>query len=289
MTKRVLGIIGGSGFYQMSGLDRVEEIALETPFGDPSDVFYRGRIGEVEIVFLSRHGRGHRLLPSELNYRANLWGMKKLGVEQLVSVSSAGSMQEHIAPGDLLVANQFVDHTYRRKPTFFGDGIVAHVSLADPVCPDLTRGLAAAGRAAGAKIHEGGTYFCIEGPQFSTRAESNLHRSWGVDVISMTAMQEARLAREAELCYAVLVLVTDYDCWHTSVAAVDIGEILRVMRLNVDLAQRTVLNLAQTLGTNSLSCSCAHSLKDAIITDRAAIPAETAARLEPIIGKYFRS
>lgn len=289
MEKTVLGIIGGSGFYQMSGLDRVEEIALDTPFGKPSDSYHRGRLGEVEIVFLSRHGRGHRILPSELNYRANLWGMKKLGVEQLVSVSSAGSMKEHIAPGDLLVANQFVDHTYKRHPTFFGDGIVGHVSLADPVCADLSRDLVAAGRASGAKIHEGGTYFCIEGPQFSTRAESNLYRSWGVDVISMTAMQEARLAREAELCYAVLVLVTDYDCWHESVAAVDIGEILRVMRLNVELAQQAVMTLARTLGTRDRTCMCAHSLKDAIITDRSAISAETVARLEPIIGKYIKS
>jgi 5'-methylthioadenosine phosphorylase len=289
MGKTVLGIIGGSGFYQMSGLDRVEEIALDTPFGKPSDSYYRGNLGEVEIVFLSRHGRGHRILPSELNYRANLWGMKKLGVEQLVSVSSAGSMKEHIAPGDLLVANQFFDHTYERHPTFFGDGIVGHVSLADPVCADLSRDLVAAGRASGAKIHNGGTYFCIEGPQFSTRAESKLYRSWGVDVISMTAMQEARLAREAELCYAVLVLVTDYDCWHESVAAVDIGEILRVMGLNVELAQQAVVTLARTLGTRDRTCICAHSLKDAIITDRATISAETAARLEPIIDKYINS
>ena len=289
MAKTVLGIIGGSGFYQMSGLDRVEEVALDTPFGRPSDAYYRGTMGDVEIVFLSRHGRGHRILPSDLNYRANLWGMKKLGVEQLVSVSSAGSMKEHIAPGDLLVANQFVDHTYLRRPTFFGDGIIAHVSLADPVCADLSRDLVVAGREAGAKIHDGGTYFCIEGPQFSTRAESNLYRGWGVDVISMTAMQEARLAREAELCYAVLALVTDYDCWHQSVAAVDIAEILRVMRLNVALAQRAVMNLARTLGMRSRSCSCGHSLKDAIITDRAAIAPETAAKLEPIIGKYIKS
>jgi 5'-methylthioadenosine phosphorylase len=287
MGKTVLGIIGGSGFYQMSGLDRVKEIALDTPFGKPSDAYYRGQLGEVEIVFLSRHGRGHRILPSELNYRANLWGMKKLGVEQLVSVSSAGSMKDHIAPGDLLVADQFVDHTYKRHPTFFGDGVVGHVSLADPVCADLSRDLLAAGRASGAKIHDGGTYFCIEGPQFSTRAESKLYRSWGVDVISMTAMQEARLAREAELCYAVLVLVTDYDCWHESVAAVDIGEILRVMRLNVELAQQAVMTLARTLGARDRSCMCASSLKDAIITDRAAISAETIARLEPIIGKYI--
>jgi 5'-methylthioadenosine phosphorylase len=289
MAKTVLGIIGGSGFYQMSGLDRVEEIALETPFGRPSDAYYRGQLGDVEIVFLSRHGRGHRVLPSELNYRANVWGMKKLGVEQLVSVSSAGSMKEHIAPGDLLVANQFVDHTYLRNQTFFGDGIVGHVSLADPVCADLSRDLVAAGRNAGATIHDGGTYFCIEGPQFSTRAESNLYRSWGVDVISMTAMQEARLAREAELCYAVLVLVTDYDCWHASVAAVDIGEILRVMKLNVELAQQSVMTLARTLATRSRTCACAHSLKDAIITDRSVISKETVAKLEPIVGKYIKA
>jgi len=289
MAKTVLGIIGGSGFYQMSGLDRVEEIALETPFGRPSDAYYRGQLGDVEIVFLSRHGRGHRVLPSELNYRANVWGMKKLGVEQLVSVSSAGSMKEHIAPGDLLVANQFVDHTYLRNQTFFGDGIVGHVSLADPVCADLSRDLVAAGRNAGATIHDGGTYFCIEGPQFSTRAESTLYRSWGVDVISMTAMQEARLAREAELCYAVLVLVTDYDCWHASVAAVDIGEILRVMKLNVELAQQSVMTLARTLATRSRTCACAHSLKDAIITDRSVISKETVAKLEPIVGKYIKA
>src|SRR3984957_5284402 len=289
MAKTVLGIIGGSGFYQMSGLDRVEEIALETPFGRPSDAYYRGQLGDVEIVFVSRHGRGHRVLPSELNYRANVWGMKKLGVEQLVSVSSAGSMKEHIAPGDLLVANQFVDHTYLRNQTFFGDGIVGHVSLADPVCADLSRDLVAAGRNAGATIHDGGTYFCIEGPQFSTRAESTLYRSWGVDVISMTAMQEARLAREAELCYAVLVLVTDYDCWHASVAAVVIGEILRVMKLNVELAQRAVMTLARTLAGRERTCACGHSLRDAIITDRSAIPAEAAARLEPIIGKYIKT
>jgi len=288
MGKTVLGIIGGSGFYQMSGLDRVEEIALDTPFGKPSDTYHRGRLGEVEVVFLSRHGRGHRILPSELNYRANLWGMKKLGVEHLVSVSSAGSMKEHIAPGDLLVANQFVDHTYKRHPTFFGEGIVGHVSLADPVCADLSRDLVAAGRAAGAKIHDGGTYFCIEGPQFSTRAESNLYRSWGVDVISMTAMQEARLAREAELCYAVLVLVTDYDCWHESVAAVDIGEILRVMRLNVERAQGAVAILAQRIAARARTCACPSALRDAIITDRAVIPPKVAADLRPIIGKYLQ-
>ncbi|HEX4209396.1 MAG TPA: S-methyl-5'-thioadenosine phosphorylase, partial [Candidatus Binataceae bacterium] len=213
----VLGVIGGSGFYQIEGLERVEPIMLETPFGAPSDSYYRGRVDDTEVVFLSRHGRGHRILPSELNYRANIHGMKQLGVDHLVSVSTAGSMKETIAPGDLVVSDQFIDHTYARRPSFFGEGIVGHVSLADPVCVGLSHALAEASRATGAKVHEGGAYLCIEGPQFSTRAESRLYRSWGVDVISMTAMQEARLAREAELCYAVLTLVTDYDCWHDSV------------------------------------------------------------------------
>ena len=286
MARTVLGVIGGSGFYQMGGLEMVERIELDTPFGKPSDCYYRGQMGEVEVVFLSRHGQGHRILPSELNYRANIYGMKRLGVEHLVSVSTAGSMKEEIAPGDLVVVNQFVDHTYKRPATFFGAGIVGHVSLADPVCADLSSDLVKAARATGAKIHDGGVYLCIEGPQFSSRAESNIYRSWGVDVISMTAMQEARLAREAELCYAVLALVTDYDCWHQSVKAVDIGEILRVMRLNVEVAQKAVANVTQALAGRPRTCACGHALKDAIITDRAVIPRGTIERLRPIIGKY---
>jgi 5'-methylthioadenosine phosphorylase len=281
-----LGVIGGSGFYQIEGLEAVEQIELTTPFGPPSDAYYRGHLGATEVIFLSRHGRGHRLLPSELNYRANIYGMKQLAVDYLISVSTAGSMREHIAPGDLAVVSQFVDHTYQRRPTFFGDGIVAHVSLADPVCAVLCHDLADAARSCGATVHENATYLCIEGPQFSTRAESNLYRSWGVDVISMTAMQEARLAREAELCYSVLALVTDYDCWHQSVGAVDIGEILRVMKLNVAVAQQSIANLARLLPTRHRECGCADALKGAIITDRGVIPSETARRLRPIIGKY---
>ncbi len=287
MANTVLGVIGGSGFYQMSGLERVEQVELDTPFGRPSDSFYRGRIGELEVVFLARHGKGHRILPSEINFRANLFGMKQLGVEHLVSVSTAGSMKEEIKPGHLVVPNQFIDHTNKRAATFFGDGIVAHVSLADPVCPLLSRDLAAAGREAGATLHAGGTYLCIEGPQFSTRAESNLFRSWGVDVISMTAMQEARLAREAEFCYATLVLVTDYDCWHESVQAVDIGEILRVMRANVELARNAVTRLAHALAKRERTCACANALKDAIITDRSVIPPRRIAELGPLVRKYL--
>jgi len=287
MASTVLGIIGGSGFYQIDGLERVEQVELTTPFGAPSDAYYRGSLGHTEVIFLSRHGRGHRILPSELNYRANIYGMKELGVEYLVSVSTAGSMKEHIAPGELAVISQFIDHTYQRRPTFFGDGIVAHVSLADPVCAHLSVDLTNAARSAGAKVHENAVYLCIEGPQFSTRAESNLYRHWGVDVISMTAMQEARLAREAELCYAVLALVTDYDCWHESVGAVDIGEILRVMKLNVAVAQQGISNLARLLQSRPRDCGCATALKGAIITDPSMIPPETAARLRPIVGKYL--
>lgn len=287
MAKTVLGVIGGSGFYQMKGLAHVEQIELDTPFGRPSDPFVRGAIGETEVVFLSRHGRGHRAMPSELNFRANIFGMKQLGVDHLISVSTAGSLREELQPGDLVVPDQFIDHTYKRPATFFGEGIVVHVSLADPVCAALSRELAVAAGQAAARVHRGGTYLCIEGPQFSTRAESNLYRQWGADVISMTAMQEARLAREAEMCYAALVLVTDYDCWHHSVAAVDIGEILRVMRLNVERAQEAIASLAGRIRRRTRDCSCPNALRDTIITDRAVIPPKVAAALRPLIGKYL--
>ena len=287
MSHNVLGVIGGSGFYQMKGLDKVELMELETPFGRPSDPFYQGRIGEIEVVFLSRHGRGHRILPSEINFRANVFGMKQLGVTHLVSVSTAGSLKEEIHPGELVIPNQFIDRTFKRPETFFGDGLVVHVSLADPVCANLASDLTNAAKTGGAAIHNGGTYLCMEGPQFLTRAESNLHRSWGASVISMTAMQEARLAREAEMCYAALVLVTDYDCWHETAAAVDIGEILRVMKANVDKAQNAVSALAHTLGNRPRTCGCQDALKNTIITDRSAIPQSLIDDLRPLVGKYL--
>jgi 5'-methylthioadenosine phosphorylase len=287
MAPNVLGVIGGSGFYQMNGLDKVEMMELETPFGRPSDPFYQGRIGDLQVVFLARHGRGHRLLPSEINYRANVFGIKQLGVTHLVSVSTAGSLKEEIHPGELMIPDQFIDRTFKRPETFFGDGLVVHVSLADPVCANLASDLAKAARVKGEVIHEGGTYICMEGPQFSTRAESNLYRSFGASVISMTAMQEARLSREAEMCYAALVLVTDYDCWHSSVAAVDIGEILRVMRLNVEKAQTAVAGLARALGNRPRNCGCDHALKDTIITERSAIPQRLIDDLRPLVGKYL--
>jgi len=287
MSETVLGVIGGSGFYTISGLEGLEQLELDTPFGAPSDVFYRGRLGEVRVVFLARHGRGHRLLPTEINFRANIYGMKQLGVERLVSVSSAGSMREDLHPGDFVVADQFIDRTFKRAQSFFGNGIVGHVSLADPVCPDLCAALTRAGQEAGARIRNGGTYLCIEGPQFSTRAESELYRSWKVDVISMTAMQEARLAREAEMCYAVMALVTDYDCWHQEEREVDIASVLRVLNENVAVAQKAVARLAPVLAASPRTCRCAQAAKDAIITDRAMIPRKVAADLHLLFGKYL--
>ena len=285
MAKKVLGVIGGSGFYQMPGLENVKQLEIGTPFGPPSDPYVTGRIGDLDVVFLARHGKGHRILPSELNYRANIYGMKTLGVDHLLSVSTAGSMKEAIKPGDLVVPNQFLDHTHKRPATFFGDGIVAHVSMADPVCADLARDLAAASRQAGATIHEGGTYLCIEGPQFSSRAESNLYRGWGVDVISMTAMQEARLAKEAELCYAALVLVTDYDCWHPQHDSVTVDQIVAVLLKNAENATKVVRETVAAM-PGERRCKCGSALAHATLTDPKKIPAATKKKLKLILGKY---
>jgi len=288
VAKPVLGIIGGSGFYQISGIDGLKSVELTTPFGAPSDLYYTGTLGDVGLVFVSRHGRGHRLNPSEINFRANIFGMKTLGVGGLVSVSAAGSLRDELKPGDFVVPNQFIDRTHKRPSTFFGSGLVVHVSLADPVCPDLSKRLTAAARSAGAAVHEGGTYLCIEGPQFSTRAESEYYRrALHADVISMTAMQEARLAREAELCYATLALVTDYDCWHQVHKQVDVTDILRVLGQNVVLAQKTIAELAGGLTKPGRDCSCQSALKDAIITERSLIPRKTISELAPLLGKYL--
>lgn len=287
MARPVLGVIGGSGFYSMPGLEAGEHVEINTPFGKPSDVFYRGVLGGTDVVFLSRHGRGHRLLPTELNFRANLYGMKLLGVEYLLSVSAVGSLREDLAPGEFILVDQFVDRTFLRPSTFFGNGIVAHVSLADPVCPQLGARVYEAVREAGARARRGGTYICIEGPQFSTRAESELYRSMKIDVIGMTAMQEARLAREAEMCFATLATVTDYDCWHQEHRNVEIADVLRVLRDNVAIAQATVVKLAALLGSQPRDCGCAHALKDAIITEPRLIPPRVVEQLRPLIGKYL--
>jgi 5'-methylthioadenosine phosphorylase len=286
MAEPTLGVIGGSGLYELPGLQVAERVRLETPFGDASDEFVIGRLGPTRLVFLPRHGRGHRLLPGELNFRANLWGMKRLGVEWLLAVSAVGSLREEIAPGHVVVPDQFIDRTRGRQSTFFGRGIVAHVQFADPVCPNLSRGLVAAARAEGATVHPAGVYVCMEGPHFSTRAESHLYRSWGAHVIGMTNLQEAKLAREAEICLATLALATDYDCWHTAHADVEIAEILRVLQANVDLARRTIVRMAAALPART-GCPCPDALANAIITDRAAIPPSVKQDLAPIVGRYL--
>jgi 5'-methylthioadenosine phosphorylase len=286
MNSGIVGVIGGSGLYQMSGLERVREVEIKTPFGKPSDKLIRGRLGKSEVVFLPRHGTGHRWLPTEVNFRANTFAMKKLGVERIISVSAVGSLREEIAPGHVVIPDQFIDRTTQRPSTFFGRGLVAHVSLADPFCKDLSAVLAAAANSEGAKVHAGGTYVCMEGPQFSTRAESHLYRSWGAHVIGMTNLQEAKLAREAEICFTTLALATDYDCWNQSAGDVEIDHVLAVLRHNVDLAQRTIRRAVTQL-SSARSCVCASALKDAIITERARIPKKLCAELRPIIGKYL--
>jgi 5'-methylthioadenosine phosphorylase len=283
--RATLGVIGGSGLYELAALADVERVQLETPFGDPSDEYVIGTLGGCRVAFLPRHGRGHRLLPTELNFRANVHGMKQLGVTHLVAVGAVGSLREEIAPGHVVVPDQFVDRTFSRAATFFGDGVVAHVQFGDPVCAPLARAAATAARDAGAKVHEGGTYVCMEGPQFSTRAESNLYRSWNASVIGMTNLQEAKLAREAELCFASLAMCTDYDCWHESEAEVDAASIFAVLHANAELAARAVETLAGGLPAGD--CACRHALEFAIVTNRASIPAAARERLALIAGKYL--
>ncbi|MBI1818390.1 MAG: S-methyl-5'-thioadenosine phosphorylase [Deltaproteobacteria bacterium] len=280
-----VGVVGGSGLYELPGLANVESRRLTTPFGEPSDEFVCGTLAGVRLVFLPRHGRGHRILPSELNFRANIHGMKQLGVEWLISVGAVGSLRGEIAPGHVVVPDQFIDRTVKRPSTFFGDGIVAHVMFADPCCAVLMRTVSDAARTAGATVHAGGTYLCMEGPQFSTRAESELYRNWGASVIGMTNLQEAKLAREAEMCFASLALVTDFDCWNPHHDDVAIADILRVLNANVELARRVVGETVSHLPTTR-SCPCASALQHAIITDRARIPQKVKDDLKVIIGKY---
>lgn len=286
MASPIIGVIGGSGLYEMESLAEVREIEVKTPFGKPSDKLIRGRLDDVELIFLPRHGKGHRWLPTELNFRANVFALKKLGVDRIISVSAVGSLRENIAPGDLVVPDQFIDRTVQRPSTFFGKGVVAHVSLADPFCKDLSAVLVAAARAENANVHAGGTYVCMEGPQFSTRAESHLYRSWNAHVIGMTNLQEAKLAREAEICFGTLALATDYDCWNEQAGNVEIEHVLAVLKHNVELAQRIIRRAAGEL-TRSRACICAAALKDAIITERSRIPKKIIKELRPILGKYL--
>lgn len=287
MSQPVLGIIGGSGLYDIEGLGDIAEVRIETPFGQPSDVFVTGLLGTARMVFLARHGRGHRLLPSEIPYRANIFGMKKLGVKAIVSVSAVGSMKESIAPGHIVVPDQFFDRTTgQRAGTFFGAGVVGHVQFADPVCPSLCRILTDTAVDAGARVHGKGTYLCIEGPNFSTRAESKVFRNWGVDVIGMTNLPEARLAREAEICYATLGLVTDYDCWHEVHEDVSVETVIALLHKNVAMARKIIASAVAKIDRES-SCSCREALKDAIMTSAELIPEKTRRDLEPLLGKYF--
>ncbi|MBI2683198.1 MAG: S-methyl-5'-thioadenosine phosphorylase [Acidobacteriales bacterium] len=281
-----IGVIGGSGLYSMPGLTEAREVAVETPFGAPSDAYILGTLEGRKVAFLARHGRGHRILPSELNFRANIHGFKQLGVERVFSVSAVGSLKEEHKPGEFVIPDQFIDRTRHRVDTFLGDGVVGHVSLADPVCGELARAFAASCAKAGVVGKPGGTYVCMEGPQFSTRAESHLYRSWGADVIGMTNLQEAKLAREAEICYATLAMVTDYDCWHTGHEDVTIEQVIAVMQQNTGNAL-TVLRAAIAGLAKSRGCKCGSAMQFAIVTDKTKIPAATRKKLALIIGKYL--
>lgn len=284
--KADIGIIGGSGLYDMDGLAGIREVRIRTPFGEPSDALMVGTLDGVRVAFLSRHGRGHRLAPTDINYRANIYALKTLGVRRVISVSAVGSMKEALKPGHVVLPDQFIDHTKRRTGTFFENGIVAHVAFADPVCGTLSETLHKAAQGVGATVHQGGTYLCIEGPQFSSRGESFLYRQWGVDVIGMTNMPEAKLAREAELCYATMALVTDYDCWHGSEESVTVEMILATLHKNVAQARR-ILRAAVPAAAGAQACPCATALQYAIVTAPERIPAAMRKRLQPLIGKYL--
>jgi len=286
MEKAQIGIIGGSGLYQMDGLTDVREIGVETPFGKPSDNFILGTLEGARVAFLARHGRGHRLMPAELPFRANIYAMKLLGVERIISASAVGSLQERYAPMDIVIPDQFFDRTRGRVSTFFGEGLVAHIAFGRPVCQALGDVVAGAGESAGVKIHCGGTYVCIEGPAFSTLAESRLYRSWGMDVIGMTNLQEAKLAREAEICYSTMALVTDYDCWHPDHDAVTVEMIIEYLNKNSANAQVIIRDAVRRLAATPRDCKCGGALRHAILTQPAAIPAETKKKLAAIIGKY---
>ena len=285
-----IGIIGGSGFYHIDGIMNVKTVKVKTPFGEPSDEFVTGMLEGREVVFLTRHGKGHRISPSEVNYCANIYGMKKLGVERIISVSACGSLKKELRPLDIVIPDQFVDRTSQgRRMTFFRDGIVAHIPFAEPVCADLSKSLYDAGRKVGASMRLGGTYLNMEGPQFSTRAESELYRSWGMDIIGMTNIGEARLAREAEICYATLGCITDYDCWYLSQAmeTVSVELIIQNLLKNVDTSKNILRIVLKNLDTDR-KCACRTALKDSIVTRPDAISPEAKKRLKVIIGKYVK-
>ena len=281
-----IGIIGGSGLYSMPGFEAREEVKLETPWGDPSDAYVVGQLAGREVAFLARHGRGHRLSPSELNFRANIYGFKSLGVERIVSLSAVGSLKEEHRPLDFLIPDQFFDRTRGRASTFFGNGLVAHISFADPICPQLAEVVCKAALSQGVNAKKGGTYLCMEGPAFSTKAESNVYRSWGMDVIGMTNLQEAKLAREAELCYVTVAMVTDYDCWHPHHDAVTVNDIIANLNRNAENAAKVVAATVASMPA-ARECKCGSALSHALITDPKTVPLATRKKLELLIGKYL--
>jgi 5'-methylthioadenosine phosphorylase len=281
-----IGIIGGSGLYSMPGSTEAYEVKLETPFGDPSDAFVLGVLEGRKVAFLARHGRGHRLLPTELNFRANIFAMKSLGVERIISVSAVGSLKEEHKPTDFVIPDQFIDRTFHRVSTFFGDGVVAHVAFGDPTCLEVGGAIAQSCKDIGVTGKAGGTYVCIEGPQFSTKAESNLYRSWGADVIGMTNLQEAKLAREAEICYATMAMVTDYDCWHPGHDEVTVEQIIKVLNTNAENAARVVKQTV-ALMPRGRKCKCGSALQFAVLTDPGKIPAATRQKLRLLLDKYL--
>jgi len=286
LAQAEIGIIGGSGLYAMKGLTDVHEVALDTPFGSPSDPYVLGTLAGRKVAFLARHGRGHRILPTELNFRANIHGFKQLGVERILSVSAVGSLKEEHKPTDFVVPDQFYDRTKQRVSTFFGDGLVAHIAFGDPICPELAKTVAKAGGVAGVVTKSGGTYVCMEGPQFSTKAESNAYRAMGFDLVGMTNLQEAKLAREAEICYVTIAMVTDYDCWHPGHDSVTVEQIVGVLQKNAENAANVVREAVALLPTGR-SCKCGEALATAIMTAPEAIPAATRQRLELLVGKYL--
>ena len=281
-----IGVIGGSGLYEIEGLHDVETIELITPWGKPSDSLVKGILNDTELIFLPRHGKGHKITPSEINYRSNIYAMKMLDVDWIISVSAVGSMKQEIAPGHIVIPSQFIDHTKKRESTFFGDGIVAHVSMAEPVCNQLSQVLFNAAFDAGATVHKGGTYICIEGPQFSTKAESELYRSWNVDVIGMTNMPEAKLARESEICYTTLALSTDYDCWHEEHDDVTVEDIIETLQKNVEMAKKIIKNVVGIIPEQK-KCDCSSALRNAIITSADEIKKSDNEKIKLLIERYI--
>jgi 5'-methylthioadenosine phosphorylase len=284
--KASIGIIGGSGLYSMPGFKAHEEVHMETPFGSPSDNYIVGELAGTPVAFLARHGAGHRITPSELNFRANIFGMKKLGVERILSLSAVGSLKEEHRPLDFVIPDQFFDRTRGRISTFFGEGLVAHISFADPVCPELSALAESGGKNVGVNAKRGGTYLCMEGPAFSSRAESNIYRSWGMDVIGMTNLQEAKLAREAEICYTTVAMVTDYDCWHPEHDAVTVTDIIANLTKNAENACKLVFDVVSRIPAER-SCKCGSALKHAILTAPDRVPPATREKLDLIVGKYL--